>query len=110
MVLLHESTIRTPEGVFEITVHVVKNDKRKRYTYRLPSEYLKNKFINLYRNGEKTAGKALAVLNKNKLMSEELKEARETVILTMNIYGVHSEFHKLAVNEYQRLKELEGFN
>lgn len=69
MFLQHESTIKTIDGAYEITVFIVNGDKRKRYTYLVGSEFITRRFASLYRS-RKTHGKALALLNKAKIKEE----------------------------------------
>lgn len=68
--LLHESTIKQMDGVIEITVFIVKENKRARYTYKMNSEFFARKFHDLYRKGRKCHGKALTVLNKNQIKED----------------------------------------
>jgi hypothetical protein len=66
MYLIHESTVKTLEGVYEVTVHIVKDTDRKRYTYVISSEYAVRRFHHLYRKSRNLHGRALAILNKFK--------------------------------------------
>jgi hypothetical protein len=67
MYLIHESTIKNPDGVIDITVHVIEKKTRKKYEYHLSSQKAAETFHSLYRKGSKCHGKALSILNKNKI-------------------------------------------
>ena len=67
MHLIHLSTIKQIEGTTDIDVFVVNEKKAKKYTYTLPSDFLAKKFHKLYKKGKKFHGKALTILNKNKI-------------------------------------------
>lgn len=67
MHLLHESTVKNMDDTYEITVHVVKDSVRKKYTYLVGTEYASKVFHAQYRRGRECHGQALATLNKYKL-------------------------------------------
>jgi len=72
MYLIHESTVRWPEGLIDISVIIVNDDKSsKSYTYHLSSEWASRRFDTLYHKGRAVHGKALAVLNKFKIKEEK---------------------------------------
>ena len=65
MVLLHEVTVKHPDGTHEITVYIIEDGKRRGpYTYLIPSEKEVEDFLRLYRRG--CHGKALQILNKHR--------------------------------------------
>ena len=70
MYLVHESTIKTESGMYEVTVFIVHEDVWKKYTYLIPSDYAVSQFYKLYTSGRKMHGKALTVLNKFKVKGE----------------------------------------
>lgn len=65
MYLIHESTIKNYDGTIEISLYIV-NEKARKYTYVLSSEYAARQFHRLYRR-KSTHGKALTILNKFKI-------------------------------------------
>ena len=69
MRLFHEYTVFHNDGLIEVTVVIWNGDSRKRYTYLLNSRYAFDKFVTWVRK-VKTQGKALAVLNKFKVVYE----------------------------------------
>ena len=72
MYLMHESTIRQPNGIIEITVGIVNESENcKKYTYRIGSEYKARRFHNLYRKSRKLHGKALAILNESNIKEDK---------------------------------------
>jgi hypothetical protein len=72
MYLIHISTIKNTDGIIDITVHIVKDHKSKRYDYRISSEWAAEQFHKFYRKGRKFHGKALQYLNKFKITDKEL--------------------------------------
>ena len=66
MHLIHESTIKQPNGVIEISVIVIDKVARP-YTYALSSQFAVDKFEHLYRKNRKLHGRALTTLNKFKI-------------------------------------------
>ena len=70
MYLIHESTIKTESGVYEVTVYIVNQYIPKKYTYLIDSEYAVRKFETIYRSSKKLHGHALALLNKFKVKEE----------------------------------------
>lgn len=66
MYLIHEATIKHPDGLIDIDVFIVNNQKAKKYNYTLSSSFLAEKFHRLYRKGKKFHGRALTILNQNK--------------------------------------------
>jgi hypothetical protein len=72
MHLIHEATVKHPDGVIDISLFVVKEpDNIKRYTYHLKSEYISRRFEMYYKKGRGLHGTALALLNKHKIKEEE---------------------------------------
>lgn len=69
MYLIHEATVKNTDGVIDVTVYVVEPEARtcKKYDYHLASRQAAERFHKLYRRGRSLHGKALAVLNKNKI-------------------------------------------
>ena len=68
MYLIHESTIKQPNGVIEISVQVINGKtSRKHYDYELASQKAAEDFYQLYLLGSKCHGKAISILNKNKI-------------------------------------------
>jgi hypothetical protein len=67
MYLIHLSTIKHIGGYQEIEILIPNKTGSKKYSYMVRSEYIANKFLNLYRKGEKCHGRALALLNKHKI-------------------------------------------
>ncbi len=67
MYLIHISTIKYPDGLIDISIYIVRDKKAKKYTYTLSSEFFAEKFHKLYRKNKLLHGKALAILNKNKI-------------------------------------------
>lgn len=67
MYLIHESTIKNPDGVIDIVVYVVRGFNMKRYEYHIGSAAAEKKFHRMYRKGRRLHGRALAILNKFKI-------------------------------------------
>lgn len=68
MHIVHESTIKHPDGIIEISLFVINEPGNiKKYNYRLKSEYAANKFHMYYRKGRGLHRTALAILNKHKI-------------------------------------------
>jgi hypothetical protein len=67
MYLIHLSTIKQLGGYHEIEILIPNKSGSKKYTYLVPSEFIANKFLNLYRRGERFHDKALTLLNKHKI-------------------------------------------
>lgn len=72
MYLIHLSTVKTNFGIYEITVVIVKENKKHIYTYLINSEFHSREFDKLYKR-KRTHGKALAILNKYKIKNKEEK-------------------------------------
>ena len=70
MHLIHEATIKNPDGVIDIHLYIV-NDHIKKYTYHLESEFAARQFHFLYRKGKGMHGAALKILNRFKIRKEE---------------------------------------
>lgn len=78
MYLIHEATVKHPDGVIDVTVVIVNTDKEgrkvpKRYTFSLKSEYAARKFHSFYRKGKLYHGKALTKLKQNQIKLEVVK-------------------------------------
>lgn len=69
MHLIHEATVRQPDGIIEISLYIV-NDKIRPYTYRLTSEWAAKRFEFYYKKGKGLHGCALAILNKFKIKED----------------------------------------
>jgi hypothetical protein len=68
MHLIHEATVKHPDGVIDISLWVVNdNNKLKKYTYHLGSEYIARRFHTYYKKGRGLHRTALALLNKHKI-------------------------------------------
>lgn len=68
MYLTHQSTIRQPDGLFEIDISIVnKPNNFKKYNYKIASEWATRQFDMYYRKGRKFHGIALSILNKFKV-------------------------------------------
>jgi hypothetical protein len=68
MHLIHESTIRNTDGLYEIRLIIVKEaDNFKQYVYKLSSEYAVRNFERYYQMGRGFHGIALKILNKWKV-------------------------------------------
>lgn len=75
MYLIHESTIKNPNGVIEISVQIVNGKtSRKHYNFELTSQKAAEEFHWYYRLGRKCHGKAISILNKNKIKRGEQNE------------------------------------
>jgi len=70
MYLIHESTIEHTNGVIEIGVYIVDGKSCKKYNYAVGSKAAAETFHSLYRKGGKFHGRALTILNKNKLKGD----------------------------------------
>lgn len=69
MTLLHLSTIRQPDGLFEIDILI----DRRQYTYYISSSSVVDRFMTAYKR-KATHGKAVAILNKFKLERIKVNE------------------------------------
>ena len=67
MYLIHESTIKNPDGVIDVDFSIVNDQQVKSYRYHLRSEWAAEKFHRMYRKGRKFHGRALTILNKFKI-------------------------------------------
>ena len=74
MYIIHEATIKQPNGIFDVCVVVIDKDKKHTYTYPLTSEKDVRSFEFLYKKGRTFHGKALVLLNKNKLKEEKRED------------------------------------
>lgn len=75
MYLIHESTVKQPNGVIEVTVLVVnESGSRKRYTFVLRSAMVAELFQFYYNKGRGLHGVALTVLNRHKINNKVGKE------------------------------------
>lgn len=66
MHLIHESTVRQPDGIIEISLCIV-NDKIRPYTYKIASEWAAGRFEFYYNKGKGLHGCALSILNRFKI-------------------------------------------
>lgn len=68
MHIVHESTIKHPDGVIDISIIVVNEPSTfKKYTYHLNSEYAVQEFFKYYKRGRGLHRTALALLNRHKI-------------------------------------------
>ena len=74
MKLMHESTVKNYDGLIDISVYVVNENKAKRYTYTLSSEFAAREFFSLYKR--RKPGAALNFLKKNNINKPE-KEVKQ---------------------------------
>ena len=70
MHLIHEATVKNPNGVIDIHLYIV-NDKIRRYVYHLSSEWAARKFFFYYKKGRRLHGTALSYLNKFKIKESD---------------------------------------
>jgi hypothetical protein len=59
------------DGVILIDLFIVNENRARKYTYYLQSQFAVEKFEKLYMKGRKFHGKALAVLNQFKIKPEK---------------------------------------
>ena len=75
MYLIHKSTIKHTNGIIEISVQVINGKtSRKHYDFELTSQKAAEDFHRLYRLGSKCHGKAISILNQNKIKRGEHDE------------------------------------
>jgi hypothetical protein len=68
MHIIHESTVKHPDGVIDISLFVINEPKNiKKYTYHLKSEYIARRFHMYIKKGRGFHRTALALLNKHKI-------------------------------------------
>lgn len=67
MKLILESVIKNTNGIIDVGVIIINDNKKRQYTYRLKYDHDLDRFQRLYNKGTKCHGKALQVLVKNNL-------------------------------------------
>jgi hypothetical protein len=73
MHLVHYGTKRNTNGLFEISIAIVKEfDNIRNYVYKLNSEFGVRQFEYYYRRGKGFAGVALRTLNEFKVKEKEI--------------------------------------
>ena len=68
MYLILESSIKNFDGIYDLSVIVVKEDNRKRYTYHLNDGHLVNKIKWMISKSKKLHGTVMNILNKNNIV------------------------------------------